>query len=282
MEWRAWRTLRNGFSGVVHVLWGERDLGVLDLLMRRSNSPLCCTFHSCSDNLAQVIGFPRRLKRLDAVVLVSETQRSVAEDLGVHPSRIHVIKHGVDTCYFRPSLERNATTFTVLTVGSYRRKFHVVREVCRHLDSDPNIRVVVVAPEAFRQTFDGLKNVVFLTRLSDEQLRHAYQSASCLLMTAENATANNAVLEAMACGLPIISENVGGIPEYVDDHCAQLTAPDQPKELAAAIRDLSALPARVAEMGKAVRARAESLDWTLVADRYAELYRLLVAETRPR
>jgi len=136
----------------------------------------------------------------------------------------------------------------------------------------------VVAPEPFRATFAGLENVAFLSGLTDHQLLHVYQEASCLLMTAENATANNAVLEAMACGLPIVSERVGGIPEYVDERCAQLTTPDKADELAAAIIALSLSTPRVMEMRNAARAKAETLDWRCIADRNAEVYRSLAPE----
>jgi glycosyltransferase involved in cell wall biosynthesis len=278
LEWQACRAVRRGFAGVVHLLWGERDLGFLDLLLRRSRLPVCCTFHSCCDTLATAIKFPQRLRRLDGVFLVSKTQQPVMENYGVAPEKIHVIPHGVDTRHFRPSPRRDRTSFTVASVGSYRRKFPLVREVCCRLRGVPNIRVVVVAPEPFRATFAGLENVAFLSGLTDHQLLHVYQEASCLLMTAENATANNAVLEAMACGLPIVSERVGGIPEYVDERCAQLTTPDKADELAAAIIALSLSTPRVMEMRNAARAKAETLDWRCIADRNAEVYRSLAPE----
>jgi glycosyltransferase involved in cell wall biosynthesis len=143
------------------------------------------------------------------------------------------------------------------------------------LANSPDITIIIVAPEPYRTIFNEMHNVTFLSGVSDEQLVSLYQRASCLLMTAENATANNAILEAMACGLPIISERVGGIPEYVDETCGFLTTPSRAEELCTAILNLSSTPSRATAMGNASRAVAESLDWTRVALKHADVYRSL-------
>ena len=98
----------------------------------------------------------------------------------------------------------------------------------------------------FRSLFSDLPNVEFFSGISDAKLLSFYQSSSCLLHVAENATANNAVLEAMACGLPIISERLGGIPEYVTAQSSILVEPGNRDAIAAAVdRLLRLAPAPV-------------------------------------
>ena len=60
-----------------------------------------------------------------------------------------------------------------------------------------------------------------------------------MLQTLENSTANNVVLEAMACGLPVVAERVGGISEYVSRENAILTEPNDVDTLVRAIRVLA-------------------------------------------
>jgi glycosyltransferase involved in cell wall biosynthesis len=91
----------------------------------------------------------------------------------------------------------------------------------------------------------------------------------------QQATANNVVLEALACGLPIVTERVGGIPEYVTAESAALVARGDDAALADAVRQLALSPAQCRTMGKAARARAEELSWPKVAARMTDIYRTL-------
>ena len=81
------------------------------------------------------------------------------------------------------------------------------------------------------------------------------------------------MLEALACGTPVVASRVGGIPEQVSDGTGVLVEPGDPAALAAAIESLLADPERRARMGIAAAADARkrfSLD-RQIAD-YLELY----------
>src|SRR5262249_25897358 len=123
IECRAWWLIQTGFKGLVHFMWGDRDWGFLDKVPTSSRLPLCATFHSVPDTLPQVIPNATRLQNLDAIILVSEIQRSFFENCGVPSERIHVIHHGVDCEYFSPTPAARSGRFIVLFVGAYRRNF---------------------------------------------------------------------------------------------------------------------------------------------------------------
>ncbi len=107
LEWLAWRRFE-GFDGVLHFLWADRDWGFLDLLRDRRRLRICATFHCSPDTLEEVLHFPARLRALDAIILVSEAQRPFFLAQGVRPHRIYVIHHGVDTKFFCPGPPRPA------------------------------------------------------------------------------------------------------------------------------------------------------------------------------
>ncbi len=79
----------------------------------------------------------------------------------------------------------------------------------------------------------------------------------------------------MACGLPVIAEGIGGIPEYVNVECGILTTPGSDEALADAIRKLAASPGLRATMAIAARKHAESLSWPRIAARMQEIYQSL-------
>lgn len=277
LEWKARQRLRAGFTGVVHSMWSDHDLGFLDFLLDRKSHRLCGTFHNCADTFQHTIRFPRRLRKFDAIILMSETQRPFFLKAGVSAEKIHVVLHGVDTQYFAPravNAELNEE-FVVLSVGGYRRNFPLLREVCEQMRNDRNVRFEIIAPKSWREMFAKLPNVKFLSGLNDEELLGKYQTSSCLLHTAENATANNTLLEALSCGLPVVAEKVGGIPEYVNANCAALTPAGDATALIEAIRSLTASPATQAAMRIAARSRAEELDWKNVAAQMTTVYRSL-------
>jgi len=279
LELEAWRQMRAGFSGIVHALWADHDLGFLDLVLDRRRQALVGSFHNCDDTFVHTIRYPRRLRGFEAIVLMNRTQVGFFLEAGVRPERIHVVRHGVDTGWFRP---RGAGTvvpigpigpmFTVLAAGGYRRNFPLLREVCLRLKGEAGIRFDVVGPEAFGHLFEGLGNARFRTGLGDAEFLEAYQTCDCLLQTVENATANNVILEAMACGKPVVAERVGGIPEYVDETCAILTERGDDAGLAGALLELRANPARREAMGLAARKKAETLDWKIVAEQMRAIY----------
>jgi glycosyltransferase involved in cell wall biosynthesis len=276
VEWRAWWLVQTGFRGLIHFMWAERDWGFLDQIPTGSRSVLCATFHTCPDTLPAVIRNTRRLHTFAAIILMSEVQRSFFESHGVLAERIHVIPHGVDCAYFNPAPLARSRRFTVLSVGSYRRNFGLFRKVCRMLEPYDDIRIRVVIPKSKADEFQHLKNVIVVSGIRDDELLASYREASCLLMTLNGATANNAILEAMACGLPIVSENVGGIAEYTGVHCAKLCEPGSAEALTESILMLYKNPDMLARMSLLARKRAEELDWPLVAEQTVDLYERLL------
>jgi glycosyltransferase involved in cell wall biosynthesis len=271
LEWKAWQTLRTAGPSPVHMLWSDLDLGYLDLLLDRDRHPLFGTFHQCSDALNSTIRFPHRLRKFAGVILMSATQRPYFEQNGVDPARIHVVLHGVDSAHFTPAATRNAEPIRVLAVGGYRRNFSLLQSICAHFTGG-TIEWDIVAPSSVAPMFAGMPHVKFQSGVSDESLLELYRSASIFLHLAENATANNALLEAMSCGTPVVAERVGGVPEYATTDAAILVPPGERDALIRAIEDLANARVRRTEMGMAARSRAQELDWKNIAQETEAVY----------
>ena len=176
----------------------KTHFGYLDLLAQRRRKVDCyATLHACSMILASFVAAP------PAQLTIGRAGQCVTmlRDAGIPPASIQVVLHGIDTDYFHPSpdlLRRRLEggTFTVLFVGSYRRDFERLGRICALLAAHQGMVIRIVAPASAHQHLPRASNILLLGRLSDAELRTEYQSANCLLMPIEAATANNAVLEA--------------------------------------------------------------------------------------
>ena len=108
-------------------------------------------------------------------------------------------------------------------------------------------------------------------RITDEALRSHYQSADLLVLPLQDATANNALLEALACGLPVVASDLPAVSEYAPREAAVLV-PHETEAFVVAIQQLLDDDLKRAAMAQRGRTAAESLAWPLVARRFDHLY----------
>jgi glycosyltransferase involved in cell wall biosynthesis len=114
------------------------------------------------------------------------------------------------------------------------------------------------------------QRVDFVGWVDDEQLRKNYDAADIFVLPSRHEGMPNVVLEAMACGLPVIATGIAGSEELVVDGQTGFLVPvDDPSALAAALKTLLTDPRRVQSMGQAGRERVvASYTWEAVTDSY--------------
>jgi glycosyltransferase involved in cell wall biosynthesis len=124
--------------------------------------------------------------------------------------------------------------------------------------------------------------VRFIGNVSHKELVAAYQDADIVVNPSLSESFGISVVEAMACGVPVVGTSVGGMCESVlNGTTGVLVEPDAPGELARAILSVLENPARMREMGLEGRKRAVALySWGARAERLAGIYKRLSAESR--
>jgi glycosyltransferase involved in cell wall biosynthesis len=123
-------------------------------------------------------------------------------------------------------------------------------------------------------------HVRFPGTVSLSDLVRAYRAADLLVLPSVwQESYGLPVAEAMACGVPVLASASGGVPELVEDGVTgRLVARLDPAALTRALREMSADPGRLREMGRAGRTRAErQLTWARSAERLESLYLALLA-----
>ena len=260
---------------VVHVLYGEEEL---DLLLRRRwllSCPLIATFHLPPHRVLDRFDKTQEhlLSGIDLAVVVARNQLQTFRDwLG--SDRVIYVPHGIDTDRFCPG-ERlpRRDCVRLITVGNHMRDWKAIEEIIAECEVRRlAVRFDIVTAEHGLSTSAKLPNVHFHSRISEEDLIRLYREADALLLPVLDATANNAVLEALACGTPVISTVLGGIPDYVDNTCGWLFEKSEVAGIVKLIGEICDEPAVASSRRSPARSKALVFSWKRVAARMRVVY----------
>lgn len=204
---------------------------------------------------------------LGGIVCLSEYQASYFRS--ITPSPVYTIRHGVRHEFFAPPmnpLSRKGNR--LIFVGQWLRDFEtLVRAMQLIWRRLPDVHLNCVIPRFARQSswlhqlaLD--QRVSWHSNLTDTQLQNLYQSADLLFLPVIDAVANNAVLEALASGLPVVSTRVGAMAEYVPSSVGTLCPPaDASAHADAVISWLSDIHAMLEAGNLARNLAVEFHDW---------------------
>jgi glycosyltransferase involved in cell wall biosynthesis len=195
-------------------------------------------------------------------------------------SRLRVVLHGVDTTFYRPGgLRKTCDVPRLLFVGAWLRNTRMLsRLVPWILKRFPDVVFDLVVPMHARKdsaltSLQANPAVHWHCGLTDEELRLKYQTSTLLFMPMEDSGANNAIIEALACGLPVVTTDVGGIRNYGGESVFSLVANNDDEGCLNLLEQYLTNAELRQTVGKACRAFAEErLEWAVVAKEYIRAY----------
>ncbi|MGO8791392.1 MAG: glycosyltransferase family 4 protein [Terriglobia bacterium] len=230
---------------------------------------------------------PRRrmLRRVEhAIVLYERDLDWFAQVIG--PDRVHFLRYGVDTEFFRPGAVQwdSKSEKRILFAGHWLRNTEMLARVVEKVVAY-NLPVAFdfLVPSQWRNTAGltkllGHPKIRWHANLSDEELLDLYQKSYLLLLPLRDGGGNTAVVEGLACGLPIVTTDKGGTRSYGAGSLYPVVADDDDGAMVDLIMAYLESPKWRDEMSKRSRRFAEEkLSWDITAPQHADLYKRLFA-----
>jgi glycosyltransferase involved in cell wall biosynthesis len=259
-------------QALYHVLYGETDTWLLRYFRRISTSRLVATFHEPIPRL-ESLDIGKIVPFLDAATPVSNYQRGFFERF-LPRRRVLVVPHGIDVDFFQPPAMLSDEPVCI-TVGSTLRDFDTLKKAISIIhETNPQVRFVAVGTNLTGGNKSQLHDdrVEILTSLNDVGLLTAYHRSRVAVLSFEQATANNALLEAMACGLPTVATDIGGVREYLGEDAGILCPPRDAAAFADAVLRILGDRALADRMSRAARTRSLLYDYRRVAQQMSDVH----------
>jgi len=199
---------------------------------------------------------------------------------------IRVIPNGVDTGKFHPSQKQELTkpiqALTVCRLISRKRIDLLIRAVARAKELGLDVRLNIAGHgnlmEPLRRLADQLSiadSIAFMGAVPAERMPQLYRDNHIFVMSSAHEGMSNAMLEAMASGLPIITTRCEGAEELIEDNGIVVEDP-RAEAIAEAAKELADNQQEYELMSIAARKRAERFSWSSTAEEYLKLYENII------
>jgi glycosyltransferase involved in cell wall biosynthesis len=289
------RLIAEGFDfDVIDAHYYYPDGVAAALLAQWFNKPLTITARGTDLNLIPQYTLPRRMMQWAAAkaqgsIGVCAALVDVLRGWGVAEDRLHVMRNGVDLQRFRPLPQAEMRKELavdgaplLLSVGYLieRKGHHIAIEaLAKLLPSYPQARLVIVGDGAERSNLLALANRLGVTdrlilagAIPNIELLRWYSAADVLVLASSREGWANVLLEAMACGTPVVATRIWGTPEVVThDKAGRLVAERTGEGFAQGIAQLL----QAGSDRAAVRSFAEGFSWQGTTDAQLTLFRRL-------
>lgn len=296
------RIARDHHANIIDAHFGYPDGYAAVLLGRWLRLPVMLTLRGKEARQARTsvaAALKRAITGADHLITVSAALRSFAIEQGASPARVQVIGNGVDLSTFaalsRDDARRNlglpADAEVLVSVGTLieRKGFHRVIELLPGLlPGHPLLHMMVVGGAGPEGDMAGKLNrlvrtlgledrVHFLGALAHDRLNQALSAADVFVLATSYEGWANVFLEAMACGLPVVTTDVGGNAQVVSDRSLGRIVPfGDSRRLQEAIDEALRTPWNRAS----IRAYAESNSWDQRIQPLTDSYHELLSRSR--
>jgi glycosyltransferase involved in cell wall biosynthesis len=246
-----------------------------------SRAPLVVTAHGQDvQNIGSIGGVcaatRRVVRRSAAVIVVSDyLRRELEARVPAARGKIEVVDCGVDLDRFRIEPRAAADGPAFVCIGSLTARKNVLA-LARAFERLGTGTLTFVGDGPLRAQLEGRRGIVLAGRVPHNAIPEWIARADVVCGPSLVEPFGQALLEALACGRPVVATRIGGPPEFVAPGAGLLVDPTDEDALADALRAAAALPVP----NDAARAAAEAHDVRLQAARVEEILLRAVRDRR--
>lgn len=228
------------------------------------------TMHLIYEEKRGILNFLNRLfsRGTSAIICVSEAVRQSLEEKGINRKKLVTVLNGVDTGYFKPvydanireefGIEKDEVLLTTVSRFQEIKGHDFLIDALNELNMNYDIKFKALLV-GDGEEMDNIKNKVNKLGLENQVIFAGYREDIPRILTesdiyispSKNEAISFSIMEALACGVPVVATEVGGVPEVINKgKCGIMVNYGDEKEFAKAIFQLYNNKSEYEEMKK--------------------------------
>ena len=230
----------------------------------------------------------RTASKLQNIICVSQSSKEdVIAEFNVKEERITVIPNGIDIENFKPSSDSKTLDFKIVTTASsdipLKGLRHLILALPRVLREYPLTRLTVIGKSPKKSKLNKLiddlnleDKITFKSGISENEIVDIYHDSDIAVIPSLYEGFGFGAGEAMACGIPLISTDSGGLKQVIGESALKIE-PGSVQQIEESIIKLFNEEETRNELSKKGRERMEELfDWEIAAKAYINLFEGLI------
>ena len=226
--------------------------------------------------------------QLNHIICVSQpSKEDVISEFNVDGNKITVIPNGIDIDTFKPSFVAKPLGFRIVTTASadipLKGLRHLILALPRVIDEFPLTSLIVIGKSPEKSNLDKLiddldlqDKITFKSGISELEIVKIYHDSDIAVIPSLYEGFGFGAGEAMACGVPLISTDSGGLKQVIGDAALKIS-PGSVKEIEDGIFKLFNEEETRKELSIKGRKRMEELfDWKIAASNYIDVFKTLI------
>lgn len=230
--------------------------------------------------------YPRIVMNLlSGAEAVTAPSKFLIQMMKVYYPSIRLIPNAIDYEKYQKNTAEN-TIPTLLWLRAFHKIYNP--ELCPRLLAELNrrdllVKLIMIGPDkgdgsmqntiALAKTLGVNDQIKIIPGIPKDQVPQALSQGDLFLNSTNFDNTPVSVIEAMACGLPIVTTDVGGIPWLVEDSIdGLLVPPEDPLAMADAVYQILTQPDLASRLSANGRKKAESFDWSNILPQWEQLF----------